>query len=650
MKIKKLVLPMACTLFLFACSKDSGNSSQNSNTSALNGINVSEYISENINYDEEDFVTNWEEEDPIYITLDGNEISYDESAAVMTSGSTVTIRSGGVYVLKGNLDDGQIVVDAPETGNVHLVLNGVDINNSNSSAIFIKEAEDTVITVAEGTKNHVSDGKVYTEDDGSGEPNAAIFSKDDLTINGTGILEVDGNYDNGIGSKDDLRIMGGTIKVTAVDDAILGRDLVAIKNGTFDINAGGDGIKSTNTNKEKGMIAIENGIFSIHSGTDGIQAESSLYIAEGTFHLASGGGSPETIEVKQEMMGGQPWGDSEEEETEAEDTPSTKGLKANLDIAIGGGTFEIDTLDDAIHSDGSITIMSGEFTILTGDDGVHAEDELFIANGSIHVNKSYEGLEGKTVTINDGDISVVTADDGINVSDGSSASVGPGGGMGMESAGNALLTINGGQVYVDAGGDGLDANGSIVVTGGTTIVSGPTDAGNGALDYDGTLNISGGTLITSGSSGMAQTTSDTSEQNSIMMTYSETQKAGTLIHLEDSDGNTIATIKPEKDYQTIVISTPEIVKNNTYVLYSGGSSTKVESNGISTGTYEKGKKIVEFTVADTVTYVNESGISEAPTNNMGRPGSNDGQGQRGAPPTGNFDGGQGRDSTGSSSQ
>lgn len=649
-KLKKFILPIACTLLLFACSKDSGNSSQNSNISSLSDINVGEYISENINYDEEDYVTDWEEENSIYITLNGNQISYDESSAIMTSGSTVTIRSGGVYILSGNLDDGQIVVDAPDTGKVQLVLNGVEINNSNSSAIFIKEAEDTTITVAEGTENYVSDGENYTEDDGSGEPNATIFSKDDLTINGTGTLEVVGNYDNGIGSKDDLRIMEGTIKVTAVDDAILGRDLVAIKNGTFDINAGGDGIKSTNTNEEKGMIAIENGTFSIISGTDGIQAESSLYIADGIFHLAAGGGSPEKIEVQEEMMGGQPWGDSEEEETEASDTPSTKGLKANIDIAIGGGTYELDTLDDAIHSDANITIKDGEFSILTGDDGVHAENELFIASGSIHVNKSYEGIEGKTVTINDGDISVVTADDGINVSDGSSASVGPGGGMGMESAGNALLTINGGNVYVDAGGDGLDANGSIVITGGTTIVSGPTDAGNGALDYDGTLNISDGTLITSGSSGMAQTTSDTSEQNSIMMTYTETQKAGTLVHLEDSDGNIIATIKPEKDYQTVVISTPEIAKKNIYVWYSGGSATKVESNGVSTGTYEKGQKIVEFTVVDTVTYVNESGISEEPANNMGRPGSNGGQGQRETPPTGNFDGGKGRSSTGNSTQ
>ncbi len=640
-KMKKFVLPIACTLLLFACSKDSDNS-KNSNAGSLSEIDVSAYISENISYEEEDYRTNWEEENSISITLDGDKVSYDESAAIMTSGSTVTIRSGGVYVLSGDLDDGQIVVDAPETGIVQLVLNGVDIHNSESAAIFIKEAEDTIITLAEGTENYVSDGETYTEDDGSGEPNAAIFSKDDLTINGTGTLEVVGNYDNGIGSKDDLRIMEGAIKVTAVDDAILGRDLVAIKSGTFDINAGGDGIKSTNTNDSKGIIAIEDGTFNIKAGTDGIQAESSLYVADGNFTITAGGGSPETIEVTEEMMGGQPWGDSAAEETEAEDTPSTKGLKANKEIAIGGGRFEIDTLDDAVHSDTNVTIMDGEFTILTGDDGIHAENDLFISNGTIDIKKSYEGIEGKTVTINDGDISVITADDGMNVSDGSSESAAPGEGMGMESAGNALLTINGGNVYVEADGDGLDANGSIVVTGGTIIVSGPTNDGNGALDYDGSFEISGGTLIALGSSGMAQATSDTSEQNSIMMTYSETQKAGTLVHLEDSDGNAIVTVKPKKDYQTVVISSSKITKDSTYVLYSGGSSTEVKSSGLSTGSYEKGTEVVEFTVSDTLTYVDESGISEAPTNNMGGPGGSGGRGQGGTPPSGNFEGDRGQ--------
>lgn len=624
---KKIALPICCALFLLGCSKDSESKSETSN--ANSDIDVSAYIKENISYDEEDYATDWKKEDPIYITLDGDKITYDESASIMTSGSTVTIRSGGVYVLSGDLDDGQIVIDAPDTGAVKLVLNGAAITNSESSAIFIKEAEDTIITIADGTENAVSDGKSYTEDDGSGEPNAPIFSKDDLTINGTGTLEVTGNYDNGIVSKDDLRIMDGNFIIKAVDDAIVGRDLVAIKNGSFQINAGGDGIKSTNTNEEKGIVAIEAGSFDITSGTDGIQAESSLYIADGEFNLKAGGGSPETVQVQEEMMGRQA---SETEETEEEDTPSTRGLKANVDIAIDGGTFDIDALGDALHGDSNVTIMDGDFKIATGDDGIDAGKAIYIAGGKVNVTKSYEGLEAAAITINDGNIAVVTADDGINASEGTSSSEQPGG-MGMESAGNALLTINGGTITVNAGGDGLDANGSIEVTGGTTIVNGPEGNGNGPLDYDGTLTISGGTLIAVGSSGMAQGASDTSKQSSILMTYPEVQSAGTIIHLEDSKGNTIATFTSEKEYQSLFISTPDINKDTTYSLYSGGRTTEVKSNGLSAGTYEKGTKVVEFTVSDTITYLDESGITEAPTNQMGGPGGGGNRG--GTPPSGN---------------
>ena len=652
---KKLAIPICCSLFLFACSNDNNSGSETSKTNSVSDIDVSAYISKNISFYEDNLEIEWENENPTYITLDGNKISYDKSDSVLASGSTLTIRSGGVYVLSGELEDGQIVINAPDTGTVKLVLNGVTINNSNSTAIFVKEAENTIITLADGTVNSVADGKKYKENDGSGEPNAPIFSKDDLTINGTGLLEVTGNYDNGIVSKDDLRIVSGNLKVKAVDDGIIGRGLVAIKNGTFDINVGGDGIKSTNPNKEKGTVAIESGTFDITSGTDGIKAESSLYIAEGKFTINAGGGSPETIQVQDEMMGEKPWGYSQGTDTEEEDTPSTRGLKANVDIAIGGGTFEIDALKDGLKSDGNVIIMDGEITVATGDDGMEAVDNVYIADGSVNVTKSYEGLEAANITINGGDISLVTSDDGINASEGASTSEQPGEGrvgMGMESEGDALLTINGGTIYVDAAGDGLDANGSIEVTGGTTIVNGPTNNGNGSLDYDKTLKISGGILIAAGSSGMAQATSDTSKQNSIMMTFPEVQSGGTLVHLEDSDGNIIATFAPEKDYQSVVISTPDINKDTTYFLYSGGSTQEGESNGLSFGTYEQGKKIVEFVVSDTVTYVGETGVTEAPTNQMGGPGDGPGgqrtppsegfgEGQGGPPPSGGFEGGQG---------
>ena len=181
-----------------------------------------------------------------------------------------------------------------------------------------------------------------------------------------------------------------------------------------------------------------------------------------------------------------------------------------------------------------------------------------------------------------------------------------------------MLNINGGYITVDATGDGLDANGSITMTNGTVIVSGPTNNGNGALDYDGKFEISGGLLMAAGSSGMAQATSEESTQYSIIMTYTQTQKAGTVVHLKDSKGNTVATFTPKKDYQSVVISSPKVIKGETYTLYSGGTATASESlESYTDGEYKGGTKVVEFTIADSVTWLNETGVTTAKTSGPG---------------------------------
>jgi hypothetical protein len=150
------------------------------------------------------------------------------------------------------------------------------------------------------------------------------------------------------------------------------------------------------------------------------------------------------------------------------------------------------------------------------------------------------------------------------------------------------------------------------------IVSGPTNAGNGSLDYDQTFDMSGGLLIAAGSSGMVQAASEDSKQYSMLMTYPETQTAGTILHLEDSKGNTVATIAPEKDYQSVFISSPKLEEDGKYTLYSNGSATGSEANGLYTdGKYSGGTKVVEFTIADSVTWLNESGITTASSSGPG---------------------------------
>jgi hypothetical protein len=632
-----------CSTLLFSCSQNTDSTNESSTIAAVNtqelstigDKEVSAVIGETVSYSDDDFYTDWENENPTYIELDGTSASFDGAGAVFVTNNVVTIRAAGVYVISGNLDDGQIIIDAEDKGTVKLVLNGASINSSNQAPIYVKNAGKTIVSLPEGTDNTLSDGTEYVLEDSSDEPNAALFSKDNLTINGTGKLTVHGNYNNGITSKDELRITGGIIEIDSVDDGLMGRDVVAVKEGTITIKAGGDGIKSSNDkDSSKGNIALEGGTYDITASKDGMQAEVSLLIADGDYTISSGGGSPETVATKGNDM--RPTGNESTTTTTTEtESESAKGLKATIDVAIGGGSFNIDSSDDAVHSNNSVTITGGEMTIASGDDGIHGDTAVLTKGGKINITKSYEGIESKVISIADGEIDVTASDDGINVGGGNDGS-----GMDFQSTETEenLLSITGGTVTVNAAGDGLDSNGSIQMTAGTVLVNGPTESMNGSLDYDQSFEMTGGFLIAAGSSGMLQATSEQSTENAIVMTYPDTQAAGTLLHLEDNDGNTVATFAPEKDYQAVFISSPNLEKDKDYMLYSGGTSTGKEADGLySDGDYTGGTKVVEFTISDTVTWLNEAGVT---TESSGGPG---GGGMRGGgqrpdrgqtPPTG----------------
>lgn len=561
------------------------------------------------------------------INLSGSTINFNGNGATV-SGNSITINSAGTYVISGTLEDGQIIVEADKADKVQLVLNGASIHSKTSAPIYVKSADKVIVTLAEGTTNKLSDSANYVyEDSASDEPNATLFSKDDLTINGKGTLEITSVFKDGIRSKDDLKIVDGTFVIDAADHGIVGKDMVAIKSGDFTIKANGDAIKSTNdTDAAKGFVSLEGGNFNLIASQDGIQAETAVQILDGTFDITSGGGSSNASKkVNGQMMGGQmPGGQKpsrnqevsqvvDTSDTQAtittEESTSSKGIKAKTDLTITGGSFTIDAADDAVHSNGNVYILDGALQIATGDDGIHADSTLQVEGGDINITKSYEGLEGSAINILNGTIHVVSSDDGINVAGDT--------GTAMDS----VLTIADGYIVVDAGGDGLDANGSIVMTGGTVLVNGPENGGNGALDYDRTFDISGGTLVAVGSSAMAQGISTSSSQNAIMMTYSTTQPAGTMLHLEDSKGNNILSFSPTKSYSSVVMSTPQIEQNQSYKLYTGGSVSGNTQDGISVDeTYTGGNLVVEFETGDVQTYLTESGVTTGTSNRGGNKG------------------------------
>lgn len=547
----------------------------------------------------EDYI--WDSAAVIPIVLNGDSITADVAGASVV-GSQVTITSAGTYSFSGTLADGQIIVDTQDEDTVRLILNGVDIHNSTTAPIYVMNAEKTVIILADNSENFISDEDAYViEDSETDEPNAAIFSKSDLTLYGSGSLTVNGYYNDGIASKDGLIIASGTITVSAVDDGIRGKDYLVIKDGAVTITAQGNGLKSDNEeDATKGYISMDAGILNITSSGDAIQAATDVMITGGDITIISGGGSSAQLD----------------------ETISAKGIKATVGINIDGGTFTINAADDALHSNGSLTINDGTFTLASGDDGLHADSTLDINAGNIQITESYEGIESSVITINAGSIAIIASDDGINVAGGNDGSGmnpgmqpggrgGPGGGRGQDAfsySGNYFLYIHGGSITVDADGDGIDVNGAIEMTGGTVLVNGPTQNMNGALDYDGSFNISGGFILAAGSSGMAQAPGETSSQYSVLINFTSTLPAGTLVHVQDDQGYEIFTFEPNKEFQSIAFSSPSLVQETTYDIYTGGESTGTAVNGLfQEGTYSSGAQYASFTVSSRVTRVGMSG-------------------------------------------
>lgn len=663
-KLLSLLLSLPLT-FLTGCSADTGTAPPQ---------NAGAAIQTTIGYEDNDYYSDWASGTYETITLASDKIEYSGSGAAV-SGTTLTIRSEGIYVVSGSLTDGQIVVDAGKDDVVRLVLNGAELYCNTSAPLYAKQAEKLIISLPDGTKNVLSDASAYhyeTED--TSEPDAALFSKDDLTINGGGTLTVNANYDNGIKSKDDLRIIGATLDVTAVNNAIVGRDGVAVKYGSFTLTSGADGIKANNdTDTDKGLIEIEDGIFRITAAQDGIQAETTLSIYGGEFEIETGGGAALAPARQNTLMGGfgggrggmgMPDGQTPPElpqegqqpnnipdkpnftpsdtvtnnaETEEE---SKKALKAGTALNIYSGKITADSYDDTIHSNGNVTVSSGILSLQTGDDGIHADAEVFITNGTISIPKCYEGIEGANITIDGGTIDLTASDDGINAAGGEEdESIGDGGprGMGMGSGTNTL-TINGGTISVSAAGDGIDVNGSVTMNGGTVVVNGPTSGGDGALDYDKEFIINGGTLITAGSAQMNQAPSDSSPQNSIVMTFPQEQAANSAFTLTDSAGSVLAAFAPQKSYQTVVISTPDLQSGQSYTINTGATVSGDATAGYySTNADSAGTALVTFTAENAVTYVNESGVTEGGMSGFGGgrggPGENMPNGER-TPPDG----------------
>lgn len=499
-------------------------------------------------------------------------------------GTTATITESGTYLLDGSCDNGALIIEGKKI-QVQLVLNGLTLTNATCPAIFVKKAGSVILTLADGSENTLSDGTSYQwEDDGSSTPDAAIFSRSDLVINGSGSLAVSGEYAHGIVSKDTLTVNGGSLTVTAVKAALTGKDSVTVNGGTLHLTAGSDGIRADNDEDSTlGTVGIFGGSLTIIAGNDGIQAETALTVEGGSIVITAGGGSNNATPKTDSGFGSGRFPFWQTESTD--ESESMKGLKAGGLLTVSGGEITVDSADDSLHTNGNLLLSGGNLLLLAGDDGIHADGTLTVSGGKTVITKCYEGLEGSQIVLSGGNVSLTASDDGINASAASGTFA------------QADITISGGYYRIDAAGDGVDTNGTLHMSGGILLVSGPTNAGNGALDYETSATLTGGTVMALGSSGMAMNFSSSENQASILTDFAS-QPAGTSLSLCDADGNVIVSFTPSKAYASATVSAPGIAVGETYTLIAGGTVTGADENGFaSSGSVSGGSTVSQITVS-----------------------------------------------------
>lgn len=420
------------------------------------------------------------------------------------------------------------------------------------------------------------------------QSDAVEISGGTITIKDEGTYVVSGVLDNGMivvdsENTDKTQIVLSGVKMHNENGAAIyikqsDKVFITLEEGTENEISGGNSFETIDDEEIDGVIYSKDdltlngkGSLSINSpGGHGIVSKDDLIITGGTYVIDA----------------------------------ATHGLSANDMLGIADGTFHITTGEDSIHCDLNIYIENGNFEINATDDAIHADETLLVSGGTINITDSYEGLEALDIKVTGGDIKIVADDDGLNAAGGTDSSGfagmgndqfggnggypnkgqggkpggqggGPGGFGGMSGSSDGSIVISGGTLYIKAYGDGIDANGTLEITGGSVTVCGPTQGDTATLDYDVSGVITGGTFIGTGGTMMAQSFSD-SEQGVIGVKVGS-QEAGTLITLTDSNGNVIVSYEPELPFAIVILSSPEIVKGETYKLTVGEASGDFEA-------------------------------------------------------------------------
>ena len=588
---------------LFGCGNADTSGITNANTTPPAEVDFAQTDTDM--FTDRDKRTDYKESECVKIILQGNSAQASDNS-VNISGSTVTITKEATYLVSGTLNDGALVINAPENAKLQIIFNGVSITSSSSAALNIVEADKVFLTLSEGSENTLANGGNFPSDDSGID--GTLFSRQDLTLNGSGKLTVTSPAGHGIVCKDDLVFTGGTYSVSAASHGLDANDSIRITASTISVEAGKDGLHAENADDATlGFIYAADSTLSIKAEGDGISAGAYLQAESGTFEITAGGGYENGNKTHSDNFGGFPGGGmggpggggfrpwvADTAATTTTEATSMKGMKAGTGLLLSGGTYTIDTADDAFHANESLTVNGGTYTVASGDDAFHAETTLTITNGSINVTQCYEGLEAEKIYVSGGTMTLNCSDDGLNAAGGVDSS-GDGGRDGMFGGGfgggrpgggmmggvneNALIAVSGGKLTIYAGGDGLDSNGNLTISGGYTAVYNPKSGDTSVLDSQNKPSITGGTYVGLAiSQHMVETFSaQTSTQGFITCNLGK-QAADTPITVTDSDGNTVFSCTTKYSTVLMILSDPHITKDATYTVTAGTQTFTVIAN------------------------------------------------------------------------
>ena len=346
----------------------------------------------------------WDTTRATRITLDGDEVSVFGGGAYAFDGS-VMITGKGKYVISGTLTDGSMIVDTDSSAKVWIMLDGADITCSTGACLDVEQADKVFLTLAEGSDNRLTTTGFSAENRTAGM-DGAVFSRDDLTINGSGSLTVTAAEESGIVCNDELVLTGGTITVDAAADALHVNDNLRIMETQLNLKAGDDGISLTGLESE---LYWESGTLTVTATGDGINAENNIRILNGALTLEAGDDaiSAGGVTGMLEITGGT-----------VQITAADKGIAAENNVTLAGGTIEIDAEDDGISTAGLFRMEDGKLAITTRDDGIHSDTAVEIRGGTVQIPSCYEGIEAVTIDVSGGEITIYPEDDGLNANGG----------------------------------------------------------------------------------------------------------------------------------------------------------------------------------------------------------------------------------------